>query len=122
MQDLIAKGAAWFDDQRRQHMAVTVKYKPLGSMFPVEVRATIGTSRFDSIDTAGQVVRFESRDYFISVEDMKQTPVRGDRILETDEGGTLRTYEVTIPGGQNNPWTWADRGQRIRRIHTSLVS
>lgn len=121
MQDMIAKGAAWFDAQRKEHLSVMVDYQPTGAMFAKAVHATIGMSRWDSMDAAGQMVRFETRDYFVSVDEMRDNPKRGDRIHETDAAGTRRTYEVMVPGGSNNPWTWADRGQRIRRIHTQLV-
>lgn len=121
MQDMIAKGAQWFDQQRKQHLSVMVSYQAQGSMFASSVHATVGMTRWDSIDTAGQVVRFETRDYFISADELATAPRRGDRITETDYGGTERVYEVTVPGGSNNPWSWADRGQRIRRIFTQLV-
>lgn len=121
MQDIIAKGAAWFDAQRKAHMAVYVDYQPLGAMFSRRVPATIGMMRWDAMDAAGQMIRFDTRDYFVSVSDYQAEPRRGDKIHETDEAGARRTYEVMVPGGQNNPWSWADRGQRIRRIHTQLV-
>jgi len=120
MQDMIAKGAAWFDQQRKEHLSVLVDYKPAGSMFSKQVHATIGMTRWDSVDAAGQMIRFETRDYFISADEMRDNPRRGDKIHETDAAGTRRTYEVMVPGGANNPWSWADRGQRIRRIHTQL--
>jgi hypothetical protein len=120
MQDLIAAGVTWFEQQRREHLAVTVEYLPLGAASAVSVRATIGGSRFESVDSAGQVMRFETRDFLISVEDYATAPVRGDQITET-QGGVERAYEVMIPGGGQNPWIWADRSQRVRRIHTTLV-
>jgi hypothetical protein len=121
MQDMIAKGAAWFDAQRKEHMSVWVEYRPLGTMFSRRVRATVGMMRWDAIDAAGQMIRFDTRDYLVSIDDYQAEPKRGDRIVEVDESGTRRSFEVMIPGGQNNPWSWADRGQRVRRIHTQLV-
>jgi hypothetical protein len=121
MQDMIAKGASWFDQQRKKHLAVTVEYQAAGTMFAKSFPATIGMSRWDSIDASGQMIRFETRDYFVGVDEMRDNPRRGDRIHETDASGIRRTYEVMVPGGANNPWSWADRGQRIRRIHTQLV-
>ena len=120
MQDMIAAGVTWFEQQRREHLAVTVDYLPLGALEAVSVRATIGGSRFEAVDASGQVMRFETRDFLIAVEDYAAAPVRGDQITET-QGGVERIYEVTIPGGGQNPWLWADRSQRVRRIHTSLV-
>lgn len=120
MQDLIASGAAWFDQQRKKHLSVLVEYKPAAAMFSRMVAATIGGSRFEMIDANNQIVRFESRDFFVSAEDYPENPQRGDKIFET-VGGNRKCYQVTAPGSMQNAWSWADRGQRVRRIHTSLI-
>lgn len=121
MQDLIAKGVSWFEEQRKLHMAVNVEYRGLGTLVPVTVPATIGGSRFEAADASGQIIRYETRDFFVSVSDWPEAPVRGDRITETDADGVKRVYEVSLPAGAGNPWQWGDRSQRVRRIHTSLV-
>ena len=121
MQDLIAEGVAWFEAQRRQHMAVNVAYKPQDVEQAVTVPATVGMTRWDSLDASGQMIRYETRDFLVAVADYAADPRRGDTITETDYRGVQRIYEVMIPGNANNPWTWADRGQRIRRIHTQLL-
>jgi hypothetical protein len=121
MQDMIARGVSWFEQQRKEHLSVMVEYQPAGAMFAKSVAATIGMTRWDATDAAGQLVRFETRDFFVGVDDYKDAPKRGDKIHETDASGTRRTFEVMIPGGGSNPWAWADRGQRIRRIHTQLL-
>lgn len=121
MHDLIAEGVAWFEGQRREHLAVNVTYRPRDSQSAVTVPATIGMSRWDSLDQSGQMLRFETRDYLIGVADYAADPRRGDVITETDYRGVVRQYEVSLPGGAANPWSWADRGQRIRRIHTQLI-
>lgn len=121
MQDMIAAGVTWFEAQRREHMAVNVDYLAVGAEEAVTVRASIGGSRFESVDASGQILRFETRDYVIAVQDYSTAPVRGDRITETDQDGVERTYEVMVPAGAGNPWQWADRSQRARRIHTILV-
>ncbi len=120
MQDLIAKGADYFEAQRRLHMAVNVVYRRLGTMFDVTVPATIGSTRWDSQDASGTITRIETRDFFIAAADLAQPPTRGDRITETIDG-VATTYEVFVPGAANNPWSWADRQQRTRRIHTQRV-
>jgi hypothetical protein len=121
VQDLIAKGMEWFESQRREHLAVNVSYRPRDSQAAVAVPATIGMTRWDSLDAAGQMIRFETRDFLVGVTDYASDPKRGDVISETDYRGVIRQYEVSVPGGANNPWSWADRGQRIRRIHTQLI-
>jgi len=120
MQDMIAAGAAWFDDQRRKHLSVYVTYQRVGAVGTSSVPVTIGMSRWDSVDAAGQVTRYETRDYLVSVDDLQQPPARGDTITEVDYRGRRCVYEVSAPGGQA-AWQWADRGQRIRRVHTTLL-
>lgn len=121
MQDLIAKGVTWFEEQRKLHMAVNVSYRGVGTLVAATVPATIGGSRFEAADAAGQIIRYETRDYFIAVSDWPDAPVRGDRITETDAGGVNRVYEVALPAGAGNPWQWGDRSQRVRRIHTTYI-
>lgn len=121
MQDLIANGVTWFEQQRKLHMAVNVEYLALGEQVATVVPATIGGSRFESADSAGQIIRHETRDFLIAVSDWADAPVRGDRITETDTGGVKRVYEVALPAGAGNPWQWGDRSQRVRRIHTTYV-
>lgn len=120
MPDLIAAGVDWFEQQRRAHLAVNVTYQAAGAMFPVTVPATIGLSRWDSLDQSGTITRYESRDFFIGVADLAQNPTKGDTITET-VGATEKTYRVAAPAGSGNHWSWADRSQKIRRIHTHLV-
>ena len=121
MRDMIASGAAWLDDQRRQYMAVPVTYRPAASLFAMTVPATVGLSRYETVDAAGQLLRYESRDYFISTADMNAEPQKGDKITEL-VAGTTQTYLVAGPPGGGNVWSWADRGQRVRRIHTHLIA
>lgn len=120
MQDLLAKGEAWFESQRREHLAATVEYQPLeGSS--CECRATLIVGKWESVDTAGNVVRMETRDFFIHLDDLAQDPQRGDKIVVT-ENDTEKTYQVTIIDGARQAWRWADRSQTLRRIHTMAVA
>lgn len=115
MQDLIGKGAAWFRSVARDHLSVLVQYRAVGSLVPREVPAMITTTRHESLDNAGQLVRIESRDFFINTDDYSRVPAKGDRIYA--EG---KVYEVFSPFGGNS-WVWADRQQKIRKVHTQLV-
>lgn len=118
---MIAKGVDWFESQRREHLSVFVSYLQYGATTPIEVRATIGGSRFDYVDATGQIVRSECRDFLISASDLPGDPGRGDTITETAASGVIRVYEVAIVAGAPNAWSWGDRSQRIRRIHTQLI-
>lgn len=120
MQDMLALGEAWFENQRREHLAVTVNYQPQVGLAR-NCRATLITGRWESVDTAGNVVRLETRDFFIQRDELPQDPVRGDLVVMT-ENGSERTYKVSIPDGARQAWRWSDRSERIRRIHTMAVA
>jgi hypothetical protein len=117
MQDLLAKGAAWFEGQRREHLAVNVSYQSQSETTPRTCRATLVIGMWEQMDSSGQLIRVETRDFYVHVDDLPIIPKRGDVVTMSD-GGVDRTYEVTIPGGANAPWRWSDRLQTIRRIHT----
>jgi len=116
MQDLISQGAAWFRQQADKHLSVQVEYRSIGSLVPVSVPAMVGMTRHDSMDQAGSITRIESRDFFISTDYLSAVPKKGDRVIEPDGNA----YEVFAPFNAN-AWVWADRQQKIRKIHTQLV-
>lgn len=116
MQDLISQGAAWFRQQADRHLSVHVDYKAVGSVFPLTVPAMVGMTRHESLDQSGSVTRIESRDFFISTDYLSVVPKKGDRVIEPDGD----VYEVFAPFS-SNAWVWADRQQKIRKIHTQLV-
>ncbi len=121
VQDLIAKGEAWFEEQRRRHLAVTVEYRPANALLPRTCRATLVVGRWESISGTGQVVRMETRDFYIHTDELPQDPKRGDKIA-VNETGVERIYDVAIPDGAKAPWAWADRQQKTRRIHTMATT
>jgi hypothetical protein len=115
MQDLIAAGETWFQSQRREHLATEVSYQPaIGTTRTV--RATVVVGRWESIDSAGQMLRTETQDFFVDTTDLAQDPKKGDRIVA---GGF--TYEVMIPPGAEHHWRWSDRNKTLRRIHTMVT-
>lgn len=120
MQDLLKQAEAWFEGQRRDHLAVAVQYQPKVGL-QRSCRATLVVGRWEAIDKAGNVVRVETRDFMIHVDDLRQDPARGDRVIVT-ENGSQTTYEVCVPNGSQNAWRWADRSETLRRIHTMAVS
>ena len=117
MQDMLANAGSWFERQRREPLAVLVGYLPVGASRPVTCRATPTIGRWEGIDSTGQMVRIETRDFIIGFADYAADPVRGDRIV-VEEAGIERTYEVVIPAGSQQAWRWVDRNQGVRRIHT----
>ena len=115
MQDLIAIGETWFGSQRREHLATEVSYQPtIGTTRTV--RATVVVGRWESIDSAGQMLRTDTQDFFVDTTDLAQDPKKGDRIVA---GGF--TYEVMVPPGAEHHWRWSDRNKTLRRIHTMVT-
>ena len=122
MTDLLERGVAWLDDQRKRHLARTITY--LRGADQVEVDATIGRTAFEQADEYGVIHRTESRDYLVSAADLVldgvvERPKAGDRVRETADEQLL-IYEVLAPGGEP-PWRWSDRHRRTLRIHTKYV-
>lgn len=115
MQDMIAIGETWFRSQRREHLAVEVSYQPSVGLART-VRATVVVGRWESIDSAGQMLRTETQDFFVDTTDLAQDPKKGDRIVAGDV-----TYEVMIPPGAEHHWRWSDRNKTLRRIHTMVT-
>lgn len=120
MQDMLAKASAWMEEQRTKHLSVWVDFFPTGVVHAVKCRATPLVGRWDGIDSTGQVVRIETRDFLIADAELGRVPARGDTIVVT-EGGIERTYKVSIPDGSRQAWRWVDRNQNVRRIHTLEV-
>jgi hypothetical protein len=86
------------------------------------IRATPGQTDFQMDTGDGAVVEFRSRDFFISVCDLKLndeaiTPKRGDQIVERD-GNQNIVFEVSDPSGSDQPWRYSDTGRTHFRIHT----
>jgi hypothetical protein len=79
---------------------------------------------FQLDDGAGAPIVTQSRDYLIdaaelAIGDERIMPIKGDRIIESVNGGTF-TYEVMGPGDEP-VWRWADVYHRTLRIHTKAV-
>jgi hypothetical protein len=121
MQDMIAAGEAWFEQKRRDHLSVFVEYLPAGSLLSRTCHATLVIGRWQAVDAAGQMIRSETRDFFIHRDELPADPKRGDKVTVT-ENGASQVYEVSIPEGSQFCWQWADRSQKVRRIHTMATT
>lgn len=124
MQDLLKTGQKWLSQQFRKHAAQSITYKRGSSA--VRVPATIGRSTFEDAGGDQSLVRYESRDYLIDVQDLKldgilTEPQAGDQIVEGVDASDGFTYEVmTVPG--EGVWRYADQYRLAFRIHTKFVS
>lgn len=122
MADLLDKGSAWLEGQRKKHATREVTYRR--GMDAVVINATIGRTLFEQDDGAGVIVRMQVRDYLIDAVDLvlagNQTlPAKRDRIEEID-AGQKHTYEVLPLGGEQH-WRYSDPYRRTLRIHTKLI-
>lgn len=122
MSDLLDKGSAWLESQRKKHATREVTYQRGADS--VVVKATIGRTLFEQDDGAGVIVRMQVRDYLIDTADLvlageQSLPAKGDRIEEID-AGQKHTYEVLPLGGEQH-WRYSDPYRRTLRIHTKLI-
>jgi hypothetical protein len=120
--DLLDKGSAWLEGQRKKHATRDVTYRRGAEQ--VVVKATIGRTLFEQDDGAGVIVRMQVRDYLIDAADLVLAgdvtlPAKGDRIEEID-GGKKHTHEVLPLGGEQH-WRYSDPYRRTLRIHTKLI-
>jgi len=117
MADIMATAAAWFEQQRQQHLTVPIEYRIAGTGHPIPCRATVVIGRWESVNAAGQVVRMETRDFIVADNELHHTPARGDTITFR-EGPVEALCKVVIPDGNDQAWRWSDRSHTVRRIHT----
>jgi hypothetical protein len=116
--DMIAAGEAWFEEKRRAHASVEAQYHPElepGVSYPCQVTLVVG--KWDVIDASQQIVRIESKDFFVSTADYPAAPQSGDQITYR-EHDVEQVYEVTVPRGREQCWGWANRAETLRRVHT----
>jgi hypothetical protein len=121
MQDMIAKAEAWFEQKRRDHLSVFVEYLPVNQFLSRTCHATLVIGRWQAVDAAGQLIRSETRDFFVHRDELPADPKRGDKVTVV-ENGASQVYEVSIPEGSQFCWQWADRSQKVRRIHTMATT
>lgn len=119
MADLLSKGAAWLESQRRRHLSSCVQYVRGSSS--VTVPATRGRSEFDLATADGALVREISNDFLIAIGDLvidgiSIMPQGGDRIID----GAV-TFKV-LPFGSEPSWRYADQFRLTYRIHTKQFS
>lgn len=114
---MIAEGEAMFEEDRRAFMSIPGTYYPRDSVTTYPCQITLVVGKWDVIDATGQIVRVETKDVFVATADYAGEPRRGDRI-ETEVAGETHVYEVTLPRGREREWTWANRTETLRRIHT----
>lgn len=90
-----------------------------------ELSATPGSTTFQTVDEAGAVTQFVSRDFLCDAAayrfgDKVTLPRRGDTIEETDATGKATVFEVMNPDATSPPYRLDISRSRLR-IHTKQV-
>jgi hypothetical protein len=121
--DVLERGSAWLEGQRKKHATREVTYRRGLNM--VVAKATIGRTVFEQDDGAGVIIRTQVRDYLIDTADLvlagqPTLPEKGDRIEETDAGKKY-VYEA-LPLGSEPHWRYSDPYRRTLRVHTKLIA
>lgn len=125
MADLLDTSSEVLNSVLQSHAGRSVTYTRSGET-PITVLATVGETRYDTIESNGYAVQVTVRDYIISADqiviDSAQTlPREGDTITDV-VNGTSRVFAV-FPGGLNGQaFRDSDPQGRRLRIHTQEVA
>lgn len=119
MADLLATGAAWLGDQLKAHASRTVTYTRGADS--VELLASGGEVRRETVDAAGMVAVAETRDWTFNAADLvldgeTVIPARGDRITDGEH-----EYEVVTGLAGEDHWRYSDAARVRIRVHTKRV-
>jgi hypothetical protein len=122
MSDLLQQASGWLEEKRTAYASHVVTY--VRGDKSVALSATVGKTTFEIDDGYGVLVRHESRDFLILVDELildgkKSLPERGDRIGEL-QGGKTVIYEITAPG-REPCWRYSDPWRMTLRIHTQQI-
>lgn len=124
MVDVIAAGAAWFEEQWRAHLTSSVSFRalaagPNGAW--ASMPASLGIAETANVSANGALVRVQTRTITVSRADMPTEPRRGDQ-FRLAENGEIVTYAVCSEPGSERVWEWADRTCRLRQVYTTPVA
>ena len=92
----------------------------------IEINATLGRSRFESVDESDMVVDLEMQDFIVRTEDMVMAgnpivPMNGDEIDHEGGNGVVQTFQVLAPPGEPL-FKYEGEARLSMRIHTKQVS
>ena len=116
MADFLGTGARWLQDKRDEHLTRVVRYTR-GNGQAQYIAATVGSSRSEDLDGAGNILQeVKSRDFLIKAGDLPWEPQAGDRIKDGEY-----TFEVMpLPG--EPAFRWSDEATRVTyRVHAREV-
>ena len=119
---LFSDAATGIESTFETTFGVDIKYTQ--SATEIDISGAIAAAQnYESIDTMGAPIIFESRDYHIPVADFVGLPTTlpksGDIIKET-VNGVAKQYEV-FPIGSLSHYTYQDDRQTVFIVHTKLI-
>jgi hypothetical protein len=125
VQDIFKDAAGWLADQRAKFASQVVTYRQGDKS--VQLPAALGSTRFEVESSTGVIESVESRDFIIRRADLAVggvalLPLEGDTILLAQGDGTTGTYQVLLPPGREQAWSFSDRHETSIRVHTKQVA
>ena len=127
--DFLQDASNWLQDRRKEFYVqdgtgVTASVSYFRGVSSVTLDATIGETIFEEEQEFGRFLRWEMRDYLVTVSELDfgggpVEPIQGDRIEET-VGAKLFNYQVTAPP-RTPVFKFSDRFRQTFRIHTKLI-
>lgn len=125
MADLLKRGMDWLNGRRTENASRAVVYSHGG--LSVTLPATAGRTLLRLDDgLGGSRVEWTDRDFVVTAADLVLAgvtvlPQRGATIVETEDDGTVYTFEVNAYGGTEPCWRWVDAYRRQIRIHCKQI-
>jgi hypothetical protein len=111
--NLLESGLHWLAKKQKQHVSSPVDY--CRNEIRHNVDATLGRTKFDTVDDYGLRITAHSIDFLINAADLDLVPQVGDRIICNEI-----VHEV-LELGQSGCWCWCDPHGIKRRIHTKRL-
>jgi hypothetical protein len=114
MNNLLQQGSNWLAKQLGQHTSDCITYSR--GAVTLELKATRGTSQFESQDVDGAIHRMDTQDFLIT-EDLAKFRARFDEPKDNDLifDGT-QSFKVLSPGGEK-PYRYSGQHRTVLRIH-----
>jgi len=111
--NMLENGLRWLADKQKQHVSSRVDY--CRNEIRHSVEATLGRTKFDTVDDYGLRITAHAIDFLVSAADLDLIPQVGDRIISDEI-----VHEV-LELGQSGCWCWCDPHGIRRRIHTKRL-
>lgn len=112
MTDMLAKGIAWLNDQRKQSMSFPVIYKRGEDVLASELMVTAVGPEAASEGEHASVIESRGELFVFAAGDLSVKPNRGDEMVTADE----KTFSVVGLGNGESDWEFEDSYQTMIRV------